>query len=1108
MIIAVAVVAAAVAATGAPAVVSAGSDLRDSQRLVTLAGLTQRSVSLSQSLADERDEISSYIAAGRPHGEGLSERRSSRVDRQIDEIGADAPAGLRADLKEIGSVRRKALTGKGTALDAHTSYSEAIAKLHDIVEELADRMPPRAGSGAHALADLDDAVEQAGATRGLLLAALATPKPAGGTSIDPVTGMPSTESSEPTAAERRRDALSAQAQQARVRERSALADFAAGAAKEARGSYDSTVTGPEANTAETYLAKLTDQPTLSDAELKYDHDKVGSALSARIDLMRGVESALAADRAREVSRLRDEDVTALEIRIALTGVCLLIAVGVTIAVSRSLTHPLATLRLGTARVAADPIIEEPVRYTGRNDEFAQVVRSVNTMHEHAVTLYERISTLEADRKHLIGRRQSMADERQALREQLDEVGAQLETARGSIHGTFVNLALRTLALVERQLAVIEGLEEREQDPDRLATLFKLDHLATVMRRHSENLLVLAGAEHGQPHPGAVPLVDVLRAAVSEIERYERVRIAALPPHAHIAGVYADDLSHLLAELLENATSFSPPDAQVEVSGWRLESGEVMLSVQDQGIGMSESRLESANTLLSESDPEDMFPRTHEAGDRADGGLGLGLYVVARLAARHGVGVRLSEQKQGGTAAAVVLPEAILSDPSAGLALPGAGTQALGGTALVSLPGSEAEANSNVLYGRATDDTATGPVTPDDEDTSSERRCPGEDHTQEPPAAGHDPLIAAAEEAIRAAEKNAAAESVAEESAAEESAAAEYAAEESAERTDAERTDAGAVSVGEPGGSGESGEAAAAEVGAEDATDVDAAPEAEADAGNPTTSDTSEVTSEDTSEAAGTFAGNAPASEPVTSETTREFQAPTPDETAETDETADPAALTDPAAPTERNAAATTGLHAPSPYDIGPDRHERARDTDTARSRGQEDEAGDGERPSADGPALASGLPLRTGKGLPKRTPRITEPAPVPEPRSGGVDAEELRRRLDGFHQGAKKGRRDVEAAIAEETGTVPRARRAPEDEGRARVDAKEEGANSRTEESAGTEAGIRTAQDTAPTGTTGNTGTTGGGEESSLPADQAERTRATAARTGEAEGDTAEEARS
>ncbi len=161
--------------------------------------------------------------------------------------------------------------------------------------------------------------------------------------------------------------------------------------------------------------------------------------------------------------------------------------------ARTLTRPLSVLRRGSARLAGaeDPAAEEPVTFTGRNDEFAQVVRSVNALHAHAAGLAQRIATLEADRKHLVGQRQKMADAREELRGELAEATAHMERMRHSIGSTFVNLALRTLGLVERQLGVIEGLEEREDDPDRLATLFKLDHFATVMRRHSENLLVLA-----------------------------------------------------------------------------------------------------------------------------------------------------------------------------------------------------------------------------------------------------------------------------------------------------------------------------------------------------------------------------------------------------------------------------------------------------------------------------------------------------------------------------------------------------------------------------------------------------------------------------------------
>ncbi|MFE3633819.1 nitrate- and nitrite sensing domain-containing protein [Streptomyces sp. NPDC059168] len=696
LIVAVAVVAAAIAGAGAPSLLAASQDVSESQDLVTLSARTQDALALAHSLADERDEVTAYIAAGRPKSKAPTEQRSARVDRQAEDLRADpdTPTALRTALDRIAVDRHAALTGKSDALKTHQAYSGTITELHRLAGELAERMPPRAGSGGHALAELDGAVQQSAATRGLLLAALGIPSTPR-TVVDPATGLPTT-TSEPTEDGRKqRDALTAAAQRARLRADAALADFRETAPKASVAAYDSTVTGPEVNSADKYLAALTDQPTLTGSDPATSSRKLDAALSARVDLMRGAESALYDHRTKDLEQLRDDDVTALEIRIAVLGALILLTVGIATAMARTLTRPLSVLRRGSARLAEaeDPAGQEPVAFTGRNDEFAQVVRSVNALQARAAALQERVATLETDRKHLVGQRQKMADAREELRAELDTSAAQLDRLRTSIGGTFVSLALRTLGLVERQLAVIEGLEEREQDPERLATLFKLDHFATVMRRHSENLLVLAGTEHVQQSHGPVPLVDVVRAAVSEIERYERVRIAALPPHAHAVGFVADDLSHLLAELMENAASFSPPDLPVEVSGWLLESGEVMLSVQDEGIGMTTERLDRLNSRLAEFDPESAYDQ------EGDDGLGLGLYVVARLAHRHGIRVQLREQKQGGVAAVVVVPRTLLAEAPAA-AVPHPATAA--DTQSFSLPGANAEVNSNVLRTRTTD----------------------------------------------------------------------------------------------------------------------------------------------------------------------------------------------------------------------------------------------------------------------------------------------------------------------------------------------------------------------------------------------------------------------
>ncbi|MFJ3504510.1 nitrate- and nitrite sensing domain-containing protein [Streptomyces sp. NPDC090135] len=711
LVVGVALVGVTVLAAGAPGILATSAELTDSQRLVTLAELDRQAVTLAHSLADERDEVVAYIAAGRDAQSGDAKKkrqvttvRSTRVDRQIDEIRPAASTELRRDLAGVPSVRRAALTGKGTALEAHKAYSDVIDKLQALADELADRTPARAADASligatRAPAALGRAVEQASATRGLLLGALSVPQPepTGDFRYDDTTGTYVPEEPKGAAeADRTRDRLAAAAQQARVRELAALGDFDQAAGAAARDSLAGTVTGPDVKNAERFLASLTDQPRLTTAERKTDQAALEAALSARIEQMRGVESTLAAQRVERLSALRDDDVTALELRLALLGGCFLFAVGVSTYVARSLTRPLAVLRIGAARLAAapDPATEEPVRFTGRNDEFAQAVRSLNTLHGKLAGLSARTGHLTAERADLAADKEALAAElatqRAELQGQVALLTAELEKLRGTVRHTFVNLSLRNLGLVERQLGVIEKLEEREQDPDRLGTLFKLDHMATVMRRHSENLLVLAGHEHVHGHAGAVPLVDVLRAAVSEIERYERVTIQSLPPHAQIAGFAADDLSHLVAELLENATSFSPPDAEVQLSGWLLETGEVMLSVQDSGIGMTPARSAELNARLAEADPD------------AFEGEGLGMRVVALLAARHGVRVELREQQPGGTAAVVVLPLPLLpTTPPASVTEP-VRVAGAGAAPVIQLPGSVAEANSNTLPSRTRD----------------------------------------------------------------------------------------------------------------------------------------------------------------------------------------------------------------------------------------------------------------------------------------------------------------------------------------------------------------------------------------------------------------------
>ncbi|MER6020245.1 sensor histidine kinase [Streptomyces anulatus] len=998
----VAVVGVIVIAAGAPAVLGASTDLTESQRLVTLAQLNQQAVTLAHSLADERDAITAYIADGRDEksddSAGAKNRtaRTTRVDQQIDEIHEAASAALRRDLSTVPSLRRDALTGKGSALEAHQAYSDVIAKLHGIAAELAEKTPPRAADATRAPLTLGGASEQASATRGLLLAALAVPSPEPQTRTDPFTGLPvATQDEGDTRAGRERDELSAAAQQARVRELAALADFDQAANPEARDKLSATVTGSEVNDAEKYLTRLTDRPELSEAERRISPKKLEAALSARVDRLRSVESALTTGQVQDLEGLRDDDVTALELSIALLGGCFLLAVGVSTAVARTLTQPLAVLRIGAARLAEDPESAEPVRYTGRNDEFAQVVRSMNSLHGRLTTLHQdvtgRVESLTGERTKLIEGRETLVAQRAELQTRTTELATQLEQLRNTVNHTFVNLSLRTLGLVERQLGVIEGLEEREQDPERLATLFKLDHMATVMRRHSENMLVLAGAEHGHGHAGPIPLVDVARAAVSEIERYERVTIQSLPPHAQIAGFAADDLSHLLAELLENATSFSPPDSHVELSGWLLESGEVMLSVSDAGIGMSTVRMGELNARLAD-------PASFEPGERHIDmtGAGLGLQVTSLLAARHGVRVQLREQKGSGVTAVVVLPSTLLPNSLPASSPPA--VQLPGDAPTLNLPGSVAEANSNALPSRSPlPSSAPGPGTPaeaqpapapaPEPEAASEPEAENAPEAAVEPVPAVDPLIVAAERTIR------------------ENAAAEEAAAENAENAEADE-DPEATAV-PPREQDARQPVAEAEAGTESEAGPEAGPEAEAETG-PEAGPESGAESD--------------------SEITLQVRLPKPPP-------ADPMAPADPTVPAAPGVPAAVDTPAvpgtADPYAIGPDRHERPAET----GPGEQDPDGPAFRPAPHAEAAgaeAAGAPAETvpgprrpetgritDKGLPKRTPKVVRPDSTPAPgRTGSLDRDALRRRLGSFHQAAKEGRRDVEAEIAETGGVT------------------------------------------------------------------------------------------
>lgn len=220
--------------------------------------------------------------------------------------------------------------------------------------------------------------------------------------------------------------------------------------------------------------------------------------------------------------------------------------------------------------------------------------------------------------------------------------------RENINSMFVSLSRRSQDLVERQLNVLDRMEEHEQDPETLGGLFELDHLATRMRRNSENLLVLSGQELDYPMEGSVAAEEVVGAALSEVEQYQRVRVRP-SPEPSVSAEVAGDLVHVLSELLENATAYSPDDSEVSLVSRLVESGSWEMEITDWGAGMPDVELRRVNQRLVEPPALDV-----EVSRR------MGLYVVARLSARHGFDVRLAHASTGGLCASVAVPAELVT----------------------------------------------------------------------------------------------------------------------------------------------------------------------------------------------------------------------------------------------------------------------------------------------------------------------------------------------------------------------------------------------------------------------------------------------------------------
>ena len=349
----------------------------------------------------------------------------------------------------------------------------------------------------------------------------------------------------------------------------------------------------------------------------------------------------------------------------LVVVALLLALVLTVFVARSMVIPLRVLRRSALEVARTKLPAAIDRILRDREAEGEAVEPV------PVHTTEEIGQVA---------RAFDAVQREAIR-----LAAEQAALRGNVNAMFVNLSRRSQALVERQISVIDRLEQDEPDPDQLSSLFELDHLATQMRRNSENLLVLAGTALTRRVTKPVLVSDVLGAAVSEVEKYARAQVAPAPDLT-IQGRAVNDITHLIAELIDNATAFSPPSSKVTVRSARMRRGELAIEIHDRGVGMQESDLAAANERLADPGEVDVTASRQ-----------MGLYVVAQLAKRHDIKVRLRDNAdiEGGVTAHVVVP-ATLVDVAAAVPPPPAAPPTVATAATLRTPLPEADLPQDIV----------------------------------------------------------------------------------------------------------------------------------------------------------------------------------------------------------------------------------------------------------------------------------------------------------------------------------------------------------------------------------------------------------------------------
>ncbi|WP_345358654.1 nitrate- and nitrite sensing domain-containing protein [Actinoallomurus liliacearum] len=578
---------------------------------------------MTHGLEAERDSVAMSVSAG----QGLDDQNVRQAMQQVDAaVGAvrtaagaiDASYPVRARdkvrdilnrLDKLPSLRQMTAKTKMPPDVTIDKYGQFISDLVDLDDVIAlGSSDPDLAQDARALGALSRAKEESSRERAFLGAAMRAHRflPSGFDGF----------------------------QAARAQRDSELVSFESSATSVEGQLYADTVTGPQVDRAEftrqQAVNRLQQSPDLSlrtfhDADAKQWYDD----MTFRLDRMRVVEEAVVKGL---VSKSRDLKEQAYRSAMIIAGLLLLVIIAViiaTVVVAQSLVRPLRKLRAGALEVAGsrlpdlvrrlrdpetdnDAIEIEPID-VHTTDEIGEVARSFDEVHREAVRLASNEALL-----------------------------------RGNVNAMFVNLSRRSQSLIERQLRLIEDLEQSEQDSARLEALFKLDHLATRMRRNGENLLVLGGQEQTRRWNKPVALVDIVRASLSEVEQYERVTLR-IQDDVSVVGRVVNDLVHLVAELVENSTTFSPEHTKVAVSGHLLSGGGAMLQISDNGVGMSPEELEEANWKLANPPTIDVSISRR-----------MGLFVVGRLAQRHGIRVELRAALSGGLTAFVILPANAIS----------------------------------------------------------------------------------------------------------------------------------------------------------------------------------------------------------------------------------------------------------------------------------------------------------------------------------------------------------------------------------------------------------------------------------------------------------------